>query len=76
VVERYFINQKNNSCLVIGGCRVLSEFSPEQIVVLVSGAQIQTTGANLKIARFDENEIEITGKIENVETLASRKRSH
>ena len=50
------------------------EFTPEQISVAVSGAQIQTSGQNLKIARFDENEIIITGRIENVETVASRKR--
>ena len=74
-VDRYFVNQKNNSCVIIGGVRMLTDFSPEQIIVAVNGAQINTVGQNLKIARFDENEIEIIGKIENVETILSRKRS-
>ena len=52
---------------------MLSEFSPELIVVAVSGASIQTTGQKLAITRFDENEIEITGKIENVATWTTKK---
>ena len=51
---------------------MLSEFTPELIIVAVNGAKIQTTGQNLKIANFSENEIEITGKIENVETIGKR----
>jgi len=74
-VERYFVNQKNNQTVVIGGVRLLTDFTPELIVVAVNGAQIQTTGQKLKIARFDENEIEITGNIENVETISTRKRA-
>jgi len=74
-VEKYFVNQKNNETVIIGGVRMLSEFSSEQIVVAVNGATVQTTGSALKIARFDQNEIEIAGKIENVETIPSRKRS-
>ena len=74
-MEHYFVNQKNNETVVIGGVRVLTDFSPEFITVAVNGAVIQTTGQKLKIARFDENEIEIVGKIENVETIPSRKRT-
>jgi len=75
-VERYFVTQKNNNNLVIGGVYLLSEFTSELIAATVSGARIVITGQSLQIARFDENEIEITGKIENVETILSRKRSH
>ena len=53
---------------------MLKEFTPELVLVAVKGGQVQTTGQNLKIARFDENEIEIVGKIENVETISSGKR--
>ena len=74
-MERYFINQTNNTAVVIGGIRVLSEFTTDIIVVTVYGAQITVTGTGFKIARFDENEIEVTGKIENVETTISRKRA-
>jgi hypothetical protein len=67
-VERFFINQKNNDGVIIGGVRMLSEFSPLQIIVGVPGANIVVTGEALQIARFDENEINIVGKIANVET--------
>jgi len=73
-MERFFVNQINNSNIIIGGVRMLKEFTPELIIVAVQGGHIHTQGQNLKIARFDENEIEITGKIENVETVASGKR--
>ena len=68
-MERFFINQKNNNSVIIGGVRVLAEFSPEQVIVGVVGAQIVVVGEKLKIARFDENEICVAGKILNVETL-------
>ena len=74
-MERFFINQSNDTVAIVGGVRMLSEFSPEQVVVAVHGAQVAIKGSNLKIARFDENEIEVLGKIENVETISSRKRT-
>ena len=72
-MERFFINQQNNNSVVVGGVRVLSEFSPEQVIVRVTGAQVVITGERLKIARFDENEIQVSGKISNVETLRKTK---
>jgi sporulation protein YqfC len=74
-VERFFINQINNNRVVIGGVRGLSEFTPEMVVVKVINGIVHVTGSGLKIARFDENEIEIVGVVENVETVSSRKRS-
>ena len=68
------ITQKNNQSIIVGGVRVLSEFSSEQVSVAVVGATVQVTGQRLKIARFNENEIEVTGKIENVETVQTRSR--
>ena len=67
-MERFFINQKNNNSVVVGGVRVLTDFSPEQVIVRVPGAQVVVTGEKLKIARFDENEICVTGKVLNVGT--------
>ena len=67
-MERFFINQKNNNEVVVGGVRALTDFSPEQIIVGVTGAKVIIMGDKLKIARFDENEIQVTGKIANVET--------
>lgn len=68
-MERFFINQKNNSSVVIGGVRVLSEFSADQVVLGVPGGIVLVVGEKLKIASFDENEITVTGKISNVETV-------
>ena len=73
-MERFFINQKDNSNVIVGGVKVLSEFSSEQVVVGVIGARVVVTGEKLKIARFDENEICVSGRILNVETLNRRAR--
>jgi len=73
-VERFFVNQVNNTSVTVGGVRMLKEFATELVVVAVVGGHVHVSGQNLKIARFDENEIEVMGKIENVETVASGKR--
>lgn len=73
-MERFFVNQINNNCVVVGGVRLLGEFAPEIVVVKVVGGEVRITGQSLKIARFNAKEIEVTGTIENVETLASRVR--
>ena len=73
-MEKFFINQVNNAQIIIGGVKLLKEFSTEQITVSVVGGQVNVDGQGLKIAWFDENEMEITGKIENVETNCSWKR--
>ena len=52
----------------MGGVRKLAEFDRSRIVVAVAGAQIVIRGDGLKIARFDENEICVEGKIAGVET--------
>ena len=71
-MERFFINQRNNDAVTIGGVRSLTDFSPEQIMVGVGGAFITVAGEKLRIRRFDENEIEITGKVASV--ITERKR--
>ena len=53
---------------------MLKEFTTEIISVSVGGAVVTVSGQKLKIARFDENEIEITGRIESVETSSTTKR--
>ena len=68
-MERFFVNQVNNNQVVVGGVRKLTEFDRSRVVVLVAGAQVVINGDGLKIARFDENEICIEGKIVGVETL-------
>lgn len=67
-VEHYFINQSNNREVTIGGVKSLLEVSPTTTIVKVAGAKIEIVGDNLKITRFDENEIKVSGKINNIIT--------
>jgi len=67
-MERFFVSQKNAESVVIGGVRLLREFSPEQVVVSVAGGTVTVSGGKLFLARFDENEIEVAGKIRDVTT--------
>jgi hypothetical protein len=75
-VERFFVNQVNNNSITVGGVRKLTEFDRTRMVVSVVGAQVTISGDGLKIARFDENEICIEGKISSVETTSSGVRRH
>ena len=72
-MERFFVNQVNNNSVVVGGVRKLVEFDRSRVAVAVAGAQVVISGDGLKIARFDENEICIEGKIAGVETTANSK---
>jgi len=69
-VERFFVSQTNNNSVIVGGVRKLAEFDRSRVVVAVVGGVITVLGDSLKIARFDENEICISGKIASVETSA------
>ena len=69
-MERFFVNQTNSNSVVVGGVRKLAEFDQSRVVVAVAGAQIVISGGELVIARFDENEICIQGKISGVQTDA------
>ena len=67
-MERFFVNQTGSNQIIIGGVRKLAEFDRSRVVVFVAGGRIAVNGDGLKIARFDENEICIEGKIAGVET--------
>jgi len=69
-VERFFVNQINNNSIIIGGVKKLTEFDSSRVVVAVVSGIVTVLGDKLKIARFDENEICINGKIASVETAA------
>jgi len=68
-VEKYFVNQKNHNFAVIGGVVKLKEFSSEEVLVAVSGADISVSGNKLLIDYFNSNEIGIKGKIEVITTI-------
>ena len=69
-MERFFVNQINNNSIIIGGVKKLTEFDSSRVVVAVVSGIVTVLGDKLKIARFDENEICINGKIASVETAA------
>ena len=68
-MEKYFVNQKNHNFAVIGGVVKLKEFSSEEVLVAVSGADISVSGNKLLIDYFNSNEIGIKGKIEVITTI-------
>jgi hypothetical protein len=72
-MSRFQIEQYGAGRVIIGGVRLLTEFSAETVVVRVAGGVVTVTGGKLSVARFDENEIEIIGVIQNVETNATRR---
>ena len=69
----FFVTQNGVGAATIGGVRLLKDFSDAQIVVSVTGGSVEITGSNLEIARFDENEIQVTGKIEGITTHRSKR---
>jgi len=72
-VEKYFIRQTNNTDVVIGGVSALRDFSNTMISVATRAGMVTVHGQKLRIGRFDENEIEINGRIENVETSSTKR---
>ncbi|MCL2756276.1 MAG: YabP/YqfC family sporulation protein [Firmicutes bacterium] len=62
----FFVHQKEDKSVVVGGIRLLCEFTPEEVEVKIRGGNVRITGEHLKIERFDVNEIEIKGKIQSV----------
>ena len=73
-MEKYFVNQRNHNSVTIGGVRRLKEFSPTELIIGVAGAEIRVIGEKLKLASFHQNEINIAGKISNVETIKTATR--
>ena len=59
----FFINQKGSKGATIGGVRLLTDFSPDELVLKSNGAIMTFCGDHLEIVAFSENEIEIKGKI-------------
>jgi sporulation protein YqfC len=65
-VRDWVITQFGNKKIVVGGVKLLVDFTPDEISIRVGGGIVTVCGENLVIARFDENEIIIVGKINGV----------
>jgi len=66
IVVEFFINQKGSKGAIIGGVKLLTDFSPDELVLKSNKAIITLSGDHLEIVAFSENEIEISGKITNI----------
>ena len=64
----FFVHQKEDRSVTIGGIRLLAEFSHEIIEFKIKGGTVKIEGENLSIERFDTNEVEVVGKIHCVVT--------
>ncbi len=71
-MKDFFVHQKQDYEVVIGGVVSLMDFAVDKIVVRVKNGLIEVVGKNLVIGRFDENEITIVGKINGVLTNVTR----
>ncbi len=71
-MKDFFVHQKQDYEVVIGGVVSLMDFAVDKIVVRVKNGLIEVVGKNLVIGRFDENEITIVGKINGVLTNVAR----
>lgn len=78
-MKDFYIYQKGNKQVTVGGVKLLSDFGTEQITVTVANAQIIITGQKLEIGYFNVDEICVVGIIENIVTSKAtrqkRKRS-
>lgn len=70
----FFIHQNGANSATVGGVRALTDFSTESVTLRVHGGEVTITGEKLQIERFDENEIEIRGRITSTATEVSRRK--
>ena len=70
-MKDFFVHQKQDCEVLVGGVISLMDFAIDKIVVRVKNGLIEINGKNLVIGRFDENEITIVGKISGVLTNVS-----
>jgi len=64
----FFVHQKEDRSVIIGGIRLLTEFSHEMVEFKIKGGTVKIEGEHLRIERFDVNEVEVVGKIHSVIT--------
>ena len=67
-MKDFFIHQKQDKEVVVGGVRMLLDFLPDEVTISVPSAQIVIQGQNLEIGYFNIDEICICGTIQSVLT--------
>ena len=71
-MKDFFIHQKQDKEVVVGGVKMLLDFLPDEVVLSVPTAQITIQGQNLEIGYFSIDEICICGTIQGVITSKTK----
>lgn len=58
--------QMIGDCVLIGGCRKILKYKPDEITAAASGADISVRGAHLKCVYFFEGTIEVRGDVTEI----------
>ena len=58
--------QMIGDCVLIGGCRKILKYKPDEITAAASGADISVRGERLKCVYFFEGTIEVRGDIAQI----------
>ena len=58
--------QMIGDCVLIGGCRKILKYKPDEITAAASGADISVRGAHLKCVYFFEGTIEVRGDVTDI----------
>lgn len=58
--------QMIGDCVLIGGCRKILKYKPDEITAAASGADISVRGEHLKCVYFFEGTIEVRGDIAQI----------
>ena len=58
--------QMIRDCVLIGGCRKILKYKPDEITAAASGADISVRGAHLKCVYFFEGTIEVRGDVTEI----------
>ena len=68
-VRRFYLEAKKTErgmTIMLGGIIGVSDFSDEKIILLSHGGRICVTGSKLFINVYEQNNVEIAGKVEAV----------
>ena len=61
--------QMIGDCVLIGGCKKILKYKPDEITALAKGAEISVRGEHLKCVYFFEGTIEVRGEIGGIGIL-------
>lgn len=66
VYDKFMLEMNAIGILTVKGCKEISEFNDERIIVLCEDKYINIEGNNLRLSRYSSSLTEITGKIRSI----------